>query len=435
MASENSSHRERLESLFRDQTTDLFGPVLDGNIDAVKAALKQGAKVDQPNADGERPLLVAARRGHIDIVDVLIKAGAVVDAPNAKGVTPLMVASEELNRELIDRLLAAGASPLAMDSMGATAVDRVVKLAPARERNRPSKTRLQVIAQMAFALARRDDNPDYELQGLPAIHWAATADDADLIEKLLMLGADPFKPAKGGKSFFEAAYQKKQAYGIALRELAIQFRSDFERMRKAGKLNTSNLIDFFDKRKMRSPCGLSYWALSDVQPVYDYLIKGGEKEERVAPELGKRQLDRIGAVMMATINPGLANATRLRAIATNRLEMAKDIAILRILGFKDDAIYPALKNKYADRECGLFSRPEHIRKLLAEHHVGDGSGLEVAHHDALEVLTPVVDSLLEEGHAAGDICQRMVSAKLVAGEGAEAFTHWVETHLPVRETA
>ena len=61
----------------------------DGNIEAVKQALNDGADVNAKEDNGFTPLHEAANQGHKEIVELLIAKGANVNAKDEKGYTPL----------------------------------------------------------------------------------------------------------------------------------------------------------------------------------------------------------------------------------------------------------------------------------------------------------------------------------------------------------
>jgi len=96
-------------------------PVADaasrGDINAVRALLKQGADVNTPRADGMTALHWAAERGDAAMAEMLIYAGANVSAGTRIGqYTPLHVASRAGNAVVVRALLKAGANPAARTS-------------------------------------------------------------------------------------------------------------------------------------------------------------------------------------------------------------------------------------------------------------------------------------------------------------------------------
>ncbi|HUL71758.1 MAG TPA: ankyrin repeat domain-containing protein [Vicinamibacterales bacterium] len=91
-------------------------PVADaashGDLNAVRALLKQGADVNTPRPDGMTALHWAAERGDAAMAEMLLYAGANVTAGTRIGqYTPLHLASRNGSTAVIRALLAAGASP------------------------------------------------------------------------------------------------------------------------------------------------------------------------------------------------------------------------------------------------------------------------------------------------------------------------------------
>src|SRR5919199_1868710 len=79
---------------------------MQGNRDAVKALLKQGADVNTAQGDGMTALHWAAQTGDIDLAKTLLYAGANVKATTRiGGYTPLLVASKIGNAAMVRTLL------------------------------------------------------------------------------------------------------------------------------------------------------------------------------------------------------------------------------------------------------------------------------------------------------------------------------------------
>ena len=78
--------------------------------------LNKGADPNLAGADGDTPLIAAARVGYLDAIDWLLAAGVKIDAPNRMGETALIIAVQQRELQVIKRLLDAGANPDKTDS-------------------------------------------------------------------------------------------------------------------------------------------------------------------------------------------------------------------------------------------------------------------------------------------------------------------------------
>src|ERR1700738_4233494 len=92
----------------------------NGDRDAVRALLQQGASVNAAEADGTTALHWASYRDDVASVDPLLRAGAKVNGANDLGVTPLWTASLNGGAAMVRKLLEAGANPNAALLLGET---------------------------------------------------------------------------------------------------------------------------------------------------------------------------------------------------------------------------------------------------------------------------------------------------------------------------
>jgi ankyrin repeat protein len=97
---------------------------IDGNIDAAKQAIADGADVNA-KSDGEyTPLNIAAYWGRKEIIELLLANGADVNAKtNWDGSTPLHFAAENDHKEIAELLIANSADVNALKDDGKTPLD------------------------------------------------------------------------------------------------------------------------------------------------------------------------------------------------------------------------------------------------------------------------------------------------------------------------
>ena len=112
-----------------------------GDAQAVRALLKSGADVNQPEGDGATALHWAAHRDSTEIVRLLLGAGARPQVANDLGITPLHLAAANGNAATLQLLLeqarecrmpraASGVTPL-MEASRSGSVDAVRAVAGA----------------------------------------------------------------------------------------------------------------------------------------------------------------------------------------------------------------------------------------------------------------------------------------------------------------
>ena len=103
-----------------DKSDALTCAAMQGNTEAIRALLEQGASANAKDAIGVAPLHWGAFCGHAGVCDALIGSGAEVHSRDQEGRTPLHVAAYESHTEVLKRLLLAGADVAAPDKMGWT---------------------------------------------------------------------------------------------------------------------------------------------------------------------------------------------------------------------------------------------------------------------------------------------------------------------------
>lgn len=104
----------------------LLAAAAEGDVDAMRQALKAGADPNVTDENGNTPLMMVSVDMLFDeersIIPELVAKKAKVDYQNAAGMTALMYAARENRTENVKALLAAGAKPEVKDSDGWTAL-------------------------------------------------------------------------------------------------------------------------------------------------------------------------------------------------------------------------------------------------------------------------------------------------------------------------
>src|SRR5262249_37559913 len=94
-----------------------------GDREALRSLLKQGADVNAAQSDGMTALHWATLNHDVEMAKMLLYAGANVKAATRLGgYTPLLMASKNGDADLVDALLAGGADPNSATTNGTTAL-------------------------------------------------------------------------------------------------------------------------------------------------------------------------------------------------------------------------------------------------------------------------------------------------------------------------
>ena len=109
-------------------TDQLTKAAARGDTASIRELLAAGADVNEPDADGRTPVMVATRGNNVDAVRVLIEAGADVDIRDNRLDNPFLYAGAEGLLDILRLTIEAGADPALTNRFGGTA------LIPASER-------------------------------------------------------------------------------------------------------------------------------------------------------------------------------------------------------------------------------------------------------------------------------------------------------------
>ncbi|MEW6322655.1 MAG: ankyrin repeat domain-containing protein [Acidobacteriota bacterium] len=155
-----------------------------GDVDAVRALLKDGADVNAAQGDGMTALHWAATQGHTELARMLLVAGANVRAlTRLGGYTPLHLAAKAGHAGVVAALLAAGADPNAASSVGSTPL----MLGAASGDVRTTTILIE---------NRADVNAAERSMGLTPLMYAAANNRLDVVRALLKAGATPTATTK-----------------------------------------------------------------------------------------------------------------------------------------------------------------------------------------------------------------------------------------------
>ena len=108
---DSANHQSIVEDRIETKgLTPLHRAALRGDLEAIKAALKEGgADIEEPSQDGATPLMSAASKGHYYAIKRLLDSGANINAISTKGSTALMIAVRKQDTQTVKQLMSNGA--------------------------------------------------------------------------------------------------------------------------------------------------------------------------------------------------------------------------------------------------------------------------------------------------------------------------------------
>lgn len=147
-------------------------PAATARLEWVRRSIEQGLDVDEADAGGRTPLMMAAFEGITEVVALLLEHGAELDRRDEAGRTALMYASSGPFQETVELLVRNGAEIDAADTA----------------------------------------------EGWTALMFAAAEGHQPVVETLLRLGANPSSADQDGETAIDHARQRGQTHIVALLE-------------------------------------------------------------------------------------------------------------------------------------------------------------------------------------------------------------------------
>jgi len=170
----------------RGGLTALVFAARQGSLEAGKALVEAGADINQGDADGNTPLLIAILNNHDDLAQVLIDKGADVNAANKDGRTALFTAVDQHDVDWSDR-------PFVKETDKLSSLDIIKSLVEHKANVNAQLTATSIIKKAT------QDNADRTLSvGATAFMRAARSGDVEVMKYLLDHGADPKLANKDG---------------------------------------------------------------------------------------------------------------------------------------------------------------------------------------------------------------------------------------------
>jgi NAD(P)-dependent dehydrogenase (short-subunit alcohol dehydrogenase family) len=103
----------------------LHQAAFEGNLAAIQQHVEAGADLNEKDAYGSTPLIIATTFGHTAVAQQLIEAGADLDQQNGEGATALFTAALLCRTEIVEALLEKGADKSIRNNTGSTALEVV----------------------------------------------------------------------------------------------------------------------------------------------------------------------------------------------------------------------------------------------------------------------------------------------------------------------
>ncbi len=166
--------------------TALIFAARQGSIESAKVLIEAGADINQGDADGNNPLLIAILNNHDELAQILIDKGADVNAANKDGRAPLFAAVDAHDVDWSDR-------PLVKEADKVSSLDVIRSLIAHKANVNAQLKSVSIIKKAA------QDSADRTLStGATPFMRAARSGDVEVMHMLLDAGADPKLANKDG---------------------------------------------------------------------------------------------------------------------------------------------------------------------------------------------------------------------------------------------
>jgi len=207
-------HTEAIFSALESGDIDLIRLFIDAGIDVANLRREDGTtplmiaaengftqlaqlfitpeNLNDVNAEGDTPLLLAARYHHTDVLKVLIQAGANLDVKNKDGITALYTAAYQNRIEMVETLLQAGANPDIL-TKGFSVIYAAAE-----------KGYTEIVKKLIEAGANLNTQSK---QGYTALHIAAKKGYSEIVKALLQVGVNTQIVTKTGKTPLQIAVE------------------------------------------------------------------------------------------------------------------------------------------------------------------------------------------------------------------------------------
>ena len=271
----------------------LVSAVRDGDVEAVRSLLRQGAYANAAEGDGLSTLHWAARSGEPEIAKILLDAGATVDARTRNGAyTPLHEASKAGNASVARVLLEAGADPAARTTAGGATPLHFAAISG-------SAAAVEVLLESGAEIDPREG----ESEQTP-LTWAAASNHLETVSALLDGGADPNAATKvvDVVKVFEDVrkarelYEKRKKSGDAESDAGVVTAEDSESTGDEVEQSEPRVLTFADLVSKKG--GLTPFLLAARQGHRDVVMRLLD----VGADINHQAAEGSSPLLIATIN-------------------------------------------------------------------------------------------------------------------------------------